>query len=55
MSLYLLKNCFLQQVQFYEVSEEELAEQRKQFQTGQIQIEIEETTFSMRYSTFLHA
>ena len=36
------------QVRFFRVSEEELDRQRKQFQTGQVGIKIEETTFSMK-------
>lgn len=39
---------FVVQVRFFQVSEEELERQRKQFHTGQISIKIEETTFSMR-------
>lgn len=38
------------QIRFFRVSEEELKQQRAQFQTSQMQIKIEETTFNMRYS-----
>lgn len=50
---WLLK--FFDQVRYYEVSEEELLEQREAFREGRFDIRIEETSFSLKdYDAFLN-
>jgi len=45
---------FFDQIRFYEVTEEELLEQRRDFPLGRFDVKIEETTFSLAdYNRFL--
>lgn len=48
----LIECLVLAQIKYEIVSEEELETMRKQFQTGQLQIKIEEQTFSMKCAPY---
>jgi len=51
-------DCHLRflQVRFFEVSEEQLVEQRQLFRDGQLPLKIEEDTFDMaRYNAFVES
>ena len=48
--------CDTLQVRFFEVSEEQLVEQRKLFRDGQLPLKIEEETFDMaKYNAFVES